>query len=66
MEYGFNSDMQYFEMIVKYFKDGEIQKSKDLFLAMPRKERKGFVKSIYHYWNIGLTHSDKIIFFELL
>lgn len=60
--YGFNSDMQYFEMIVESVINGQRTQAKEQFNAMPRKVRKAFLVSIYGNWESGLSISDKAMF----
>ena len=64
--YGFNSDMQYFEMIVESVINGQRTQARKQFNAMPRQDRKNFVKSVYSNWVTGLHESDKEMFLNLL
>jgi hypothetical protein len=64
--YGFNSDMQYFEMIVESVINGQRTQAKEQFKAMPRNYRKAFTQAIYGNWCSGLTTQDKEMFFDLL
>lgn len=43
-EYDFNSDMDYFEMIIESFVNGQNTQAIDQFKALPKKERKNMVK----------------------
>ena len=65
-DYGLNSDMQYFEMIVTSVINGQRTQAKELFNAMPRKVRKAFVVSIYGNWDSGLSTADKAMFMNEL
>jgi hypothetical protein len=65
-EYGFNSDMQYFEMIVTSVINGQRTQAKEQFNAMPKADKKAFVKSIFTSWSTGLNESDKSIFIDLI
>lgn len=65
-EYGFNSDMQYFEMIVESVINGQRTQAKEQFNAMPKENKKDFVKAIYSNWQTGLTQSDKDMFMNEL
>ena len=60
--YGFNSDMQYFEMIVESIINGNRQQARGQFNAMPDKDKKNFVHSIYTDWQTGLDNEDKRMF----
>lgn len=42
--YNFNSDMQYFEMIIESFINGHYTQAINQFKALPKKERKNMVK----------------------
>lgn len=64
--YDLNSDQQYFEMIVESVINGQRSQAKEQFKAMPKNDRKNFVKSITSYWETGLSQSDKEIFIDLL
>lgn len=65
-DYGLNSDMQYFEMIVTSVINGQRTQAKEQFMAMPRKVRKAFIVSIYGNWGSVLDNSDKAMFMNLL
>ena len=58
-QYGFKSDMQYFEMIVDSVINGQRTQARNQFNAMPRKVRKAFIVSIYGSWDSGLSDSEK-------
>lgn len=68
--YGFNSDMQYFEMIVESVINGQRTQAKELFMDMPRKYRVNFVACIHYGWSIALSAEledrDKEMFLRLL
>jgi hypothetical protein len=61
-DYGFNSNMQYFEMVVESVINGNRTQAREQFNAMPRKVRKAFLVSIYGNWESGLSNSDKAMF----
>lgn len=65
-KYGFNSDMQYFEMIVESVINGQRSQAKQQFKAMPKQYRKDFLKSANGFWNSGLSESDIEIFIDLI
>lgn len=43
--YGFNSDMQYMEMVVESFHNGQKNQAYEQFKAMPKRDRINFLKS---------------------
>ena len=54
-EYQLNSDMQYFEMIVNSFHNGQFTQAYSQFDAMPKANKVGFVKAAtVGGWNSGL------------
>lgn len=65
-DYGFNSDMQYFEMVVESVINGNRTQARKQFNAMPRKIRKAFIVSIYGNWDSGLDNHDKAMFLNEL
>lgn len=65
-DYGFNSDMQYFEMIVDSVINGQRTQAKEQFKAMPKENQKAFVRSIHTSWCTGLDARDKEFFFNIL
>ena len=65
-DYGFNSDMQYYEMIVESVINGQRTQAKTQFNALPKNEKKTFIKAIYGNWNNGLLHNDKDMFLDIL
>lgn len=65
-EYGFNSDMQYFEMIVESFINGQISQAKEQFSAMPKKDRLNFLKNAtVGGWESGLDSRELSMLFDL-
>jgi len=64
--YGFNSDMQYFEMIVESVINGQRTQAKNQFKAMPKDYRKLFIKNIFGNWNTGLSTPDKQMFIDCI
>jgi len=64
--YGFNSDMQYFEMIVDSVINGNRTQAREQFMAMPKEYRKSFVKSIFGGWETGLSERDKLMFIDCI
>ena len=60
--YGFNSDMQYFEMIVESVINGQRKQAIEQFKALPKKERQNFTSAIFGSWESGLSESDKHTF----
>lgn len=65
-DYEFNSDQQYFDMIVESVINGNRTQAKEQFKAMPRKEQKCFIVAIYDGWNCGLSYTDKAMFMTIL
>ena len=66
-QYGFNSDMQYFEMIVDSVINGQRTQAKEMFCEMPKENKKYFVRSlVFGSWSPGLDNRDKIMFFDLI
>lgn len=61
-QYEFNSDMQYFEMIIESVINGQRTQAKEQFNAMPKDNKKDFVKSIYGNCQTELTQDDKDMF----
>ena len=64
--YGFNSDMQYFEMIVESVINGQRTQAKQQFKAMPRNYKRTFIAQIYGCWQSGLSEQDKAMFLNIL
>lgn len=53
--YNLTSDMQYFEMIVESFLNGQFSQAYSQFTAMPKKNRIAFLKAAtVGGWNTGL------------
>jgi hypothetical protein len=66
-QYGLNSDMQYFEIIVESFLSGQIKQSQEQFNAMSKDYKKAFVKSSLTNWGSGLSQTNILkYFFELI
>ena len=67
-EYGFNSDMQYFEMIAESFLNGQFSQAYEQFEAMPKKNRVEMVKAAtVGGWDSGLgDHKIKNLFDRIL
>jgi hypothetical protein len=61
------SNIQYFVMILNSFKNGNRQEALDQFKALPRKERKGLVKSLLFYWGgEHLCQNEKELLIDLI
>lgn len=57
--YNFNSDMQYFEMIVESFVNGQNTQAINQFKALPKNERKNMVKmAVDGNWLYGLNENQ--------
>jgi len=65
-EYSLNSDMQYFEMIVESYKNGQITQTKEQFRAMSKVYKKLFVTNSLLYWSNGLSDKDLTFFINLI
>lgn len=65
-EYGFNSDMQYFEMIVESVINGNRTQALEQFKAMPKQYQKEFIKALYGNWTTYLEMKDKNLFLDAL
>lgn len=57
-QYGLNSDMQYFDMIIESFINGQRSQALSQFKAMPKETRKDMVKAILGNWICGIEQSD--------
>jgi hypothetical protein len=57
-QYGFNSDMQYFEMIIESFINGQRSQAIRQFKAMPKKERQDMIKAVIANWITGIEGRD--------
>lgn len=55
-QYDLNSDMQYFEMIVESFTNGQRKQAFSQFSAMSKQYRKDFVRTSLTYWESGLSN----------
>jgi len=64
-DYEFNSDMQYFEMIAESLVNGQITQAKAQFKALPKENKKAFLKSLFGYWDSGISDENKLMFIEL-
>ncbi|WP_312697073.1 hypothetical protein [Sphingobacterium mizutaii] len=64
-QHGFNSDMQYYEVMRSKGLNGDRTGSKEMFLALPKANRIQFVKSLLFSWG-GATESEKMQYFNLL
>ena len=60
--YDFNSDMQYYEMIVMSVINGQRSQAKGQFRVLPKEQKKSFLKAIFGYWDSGLSEQDKQMF----
>lgn len=57
--YNFNSDMQYFELIVESFVNGQNTQAINQFKALPKNERKNMVKmAVDGNWLHGLNENE--------
>jgi len=66
-EYGFNSDMQYFEMIVESYLNGQVSQAQQQFKKLPKAEKQGFIRSSLLYWKNGMTSEQVLnVFLPLL
>jgi hypothetical protein len=65
-EYDFNSDMQYYEMIVVSVINGQRTQAKTQFNCLLKENKKAFIKAIYGYWNTSLSQEDKEMFMDIL
>lgn len=65
--YGFNSDMQYFEMIAESFVNGQYSQAKEQFKALPKANKIQMLKDIcIGNWGINLSDGQKAILFDNL
>lgn len=63
--YNLNSDMQYFEMIVESFTNGQFSQAYSQFSAMPRKDRISFLKAAtVGGWQSGLDDHKLMQLFD--
>jgi len=65
-DYGFNSDMQYFEMIVTSFLNGQYEQAKNQFKEMPKLKRVQMVQSAVSNWQSGLSESQLVTLIGLI
>lgn len=65
--YQFNLDMQYFEMVIESFLNGQISQAYSQFSAMPRKNRIQMLKSMtVGGWDSGLGSHKIANLFDLI
>jgi hypothetical protein len=65
--YGFNSDMQYLEMIADSFLNGQYSQAKEQFKAMPKSYRISMLKTLVSgNWLTTITDSQRDILFDNL
>jgi len=64
--YGFNSDMQYFEMVAESVINGQRTQAKEQFKAMPRDNRKQFINANLGNWQSGLNEQDLAMFIAII
>lgn len=64
--YNFNSDMQYFEMIVESVINGQRTQAKEQFKAMPKDAQKAFIRSLFGDWDSGLSDKDARMFLNCI
>lgn len=65
-QYGFFSDMQYYEMIVESVINGQHTQAKEQFLAMPKADKKTFLTALLSDWKTGLSLDNKLKFINYL
>jgi len=64
--YNFNSDMQYFEMILESFVNGQNTQARDQFKAMPKANRIQMVQSLVGNWDSGIKESNLVTLIGLI
>lgn len=64
--YGLNSDMQYFEMIVESFINGQYSQAISQFKAMPKSYRIVMLKAANGNWQSGMSRNQIDILFDNL
>lgn len=65
--YGFNSIQEYFNYIEESYVNGQPQQAKELFLAMPKIERKNMVKAfVSGCWDNELRAHNKLELIDLI
>lgn len=63
--YSLNSDMQYYELIVDSFHNGQFSQAYDQFRAMPKTNRVAFLKAAtVGGWNSGLGEHKLLQLFD--
>lgn len=66
-DYGFNSDMQYFEMICDSFTNGQRTQAAEQFKAMPKCNKISMLKSItVGGWDSQLSNNDIMRLFDAI
>jgi len=65
-EYGFNSDMQYYEMIAESFLNGQLMQARDQFRCFPKSNKIAFLKSACFYWQSGINNANLAGLFDLI
>jgi len=65
--YNLTTNIQYFVMVLDSFKNGNRQQALNQFKALPRKERKGLLKSLLFYWGgEHLCQNEKELLIDLV
>lgn len=64
--YDLENDQQYFEMIVNSVINGQRTQAKNQFNELKKEYKKQFIKSIFGYWESGLSQQDKEMFINEL
>ncbi len=64
--YSLNSDMQYFELIVESFVNGQFAQAQEQFKAMPKQYRKEFIKSALSNWSSNLPQHRLVQLIDLI
>jgi fructose-1,6-bisphosphatase len=65
-DYDLKTDFDYYELIVNSVINGNRTQAKEQFKAMPKINRKEFIKHLLIYSDLydEFTHSDKIMFID--
>jgi len=65
--YGFNSDMQYYEMIAESFINGQNTQAKAQFKAMPKSNRVDMLRDAsLQIWESGIDSQRLYLLFDLI
>lgn len=65
--YSLNSDMQYYEMVVSSFHNGQFSQAFEQFTAMPRVNRVDFLKTAtVGGWDSGLAEQKLLKLFDCI